>query len=104
VVEIASATAGVCCDGRQLTESIKLNATVGAAEDYPRGSLRCLWRLGVSFRLPRTGRGPETDCKARPPPPNSQTSQTENKLKFKIKEINAKTKTKRGVQKYAKSI
>jgi hypothetical protein len=47
MVDVASATAGVCCDGRQLAESIQLKATVGAAEDYPRGSFRRLWRLRV---------------------------------------------------------
>jgi hypothetical protein len=51
VVEIASATAGVCCNGRQLAESIQLNATVGVAEDYPRGSVGCLWRFWVRFGL-----------------------------------------------------
>jgi hypothetical protein len=76
VVDVASAATGVSCDGRQLAEGIQLNATVGVAEDYPRGSLRCLRRLGVSFGLPRTGRGPETDCKARPPPPKCQTRKT----------------------------
>jgi hypothetical protein len=94
VVEVASATAGVCCNGRQLAEGIQLNATVGAAEDYPSGSFCRLRRFGIRLRLLRAGRRPESDCHPATPPPHGQTRQTENKLKFEIKKLWPKQKLK----------
>jgi hypothetical protein len=61
VVDVASAAAGVRRNGRQLAESIQLNATVGAAEDYPRDSICRLRRLGICLGLLRAGGRPESD-------------------------------------------